>query len=49
MILDTNALSAFVDGAADLTPLLTEAFAIPVIVLGEYRFWNPAIAPAFGS
>lgn len=38
MILDTNALSAFVDGATDLARLLTEAFAIPVIVLGEYRF-----------
>jgi predicted nucleic acid-binding protein len=38
VILDTNAFSAFVDGATDLARLLTEPFAIPVIVLGEYRF-----------
>ena len=40
MILDTNALSAFVEGDRRLVPLLRvhEHLAIPVIVLGEYRF-----------
>lgn len=40
MILDTNALSAFVDGAPGLAPLVQKAdeLAIPVVVLGEYRF-----------
>ena len=40
MILDTNALSAIVEGEAALEPLLREAnqLAIPVIVLGEYRY-----------
>ncbi len=40
MILDTNALSAFVDGDADIGSVLrlhTRA-AIPVIVLGEFRY-----------
>jgi tRNA(fMet)-specific endonuclease VapC len=40
VILDTNALSAFVDGVAELAPIVQTAreLAIPVIVLGEYRF-----------
>lgn len=40
MILDTNALSAFVDGDAALGQRLTQAdrLAIPVIVLGEFRY-----------
>lgn len=40
MILDTNALSAFVEGNRQLVTLLRahEQLAIPVIVLGEYRF-----------
>jgi tRNA(fMet)-specific endonuclease VapC len=40
MILDTNALSAFVDGAPAVgARLATEArVAIPVIVLGEFRY-----------
>jgi len=40
LILDTNALSAIADGAAELEPILgrTRELAIPVIVLGEYRY-----------
>lgn len=40
MILDTNALTAFVEGDRQLVTLLRahEHLAIPVIVLGEYRF-----------
>ena len=40
MILDTNALSAISEGEAALEPLLREAeqLAIPVVVLGEYRY-----------
>ena len=40
MILDTNALSAFVDGDAGVGAVLrTQArAAIPVIVLGEFRY-----------
>jgi tRNA(fMet)-specific endonuclease VapC len=40
MILDTNALSAVADGDAALEPLLrhAEEMAVPVIVLGEYRY-----------
>ena len=40
MILDTNALSAFFDGAPTLVRKLSEAPALylPVIVIGEYRF-----------
>ena len=40
MILDTHALSAFVEGDRRLASLLRahEHLAIPVIVLGEYRF-----------
>lgn len=40
MILDTNALSAVVEGDPVLAPLLQRAaqIAIPVIVLGEYRY-----------
>ena len=40
MILDTNALSAFVDGDPDLALVLARApqLALPVIVLGEFRF-----------
>jgi tRNA(fMet)-specific endonuclease VapC len=39
MILDTNALSAAADNVAAVVGLLARAeeFAIPVIVLGEYR------------
>jgi len=39
VILDTNALSAFVDGDADVGAVLRRAprAAIPVIVLGEFR------------
>ena len=40
MILDTNALSAFVGGDADVAARLSAAFrvALPVIVLGEFRY-----------
>lgn len=40
MILDTNALSAMAEGEAALEPVLRKAaqIAIPVIVLGEYRY-----------
>ena len=40
MILDTNALSAIADGDAVLEPTLRKAtkIAVPVIVLGEYRY-----------
>jgi tRNA(fMet)-specific endonuclease VapC len=40
VILDTNALSAFADGVSALRPWVQQAqrLAIPVIVLGEYRF-----------
>lgn len=40
MILDTNALSAFVDGDTNVGAILGEQqrAAIPVIVLGEFRY-----------
>jgi predicted nucleic acid-binding protein len=40
MILDTNALSAFVDGEATVREILRQQprAAIPVIVLGEFRY-----------
>jgi predicted nucleic acid-binding protein len=40
LILDTNALSAVVEGDPVLAPLLRKAaqITIPVIVLGEYRY-----------
>ena len=40
MILDTNALSALAEGEPALEPVLRRAVqvAIPVIVLGEYRY-----------
>ncbi len=40
MILDTNGLSAVADGDASLMPILRQAteIAVPVIVLGEYRY-----------
>lgn len=40
MILDTNALSAFVDGNAAVAAKLSveDRVAIPVIVLGEFRY-----------
>ena len=40
MILDTNGLSAVAEGEAALEPILRKAaqLAIPVIVLGEYRY-----------
>lgn len=40
MILDTNGLSAVAEGEAALEPILRKAaqIAIPVIVLGEYRY-----------
>ncbi len=40
MILDTNGLSAVADGDASLIPILRRAteIAVPVIVLGEYRY-----------
>lgn len=40
LILDTNALSAFVDGHAGLRKRIEHEFqlALPVIVLGEYLF-----------
>ena len=40
MILDTNGLSAVADGDAELEPILRKAaeIAVPVIVLGEYRY-----------
>jgi tRNA(fMet)-specific endonuclease VapC len=40
VILDTNGLSAVADGDAALEPILRNAaeVAVPVIVLGEYRY-----------
>lgn len=40
MILDTNALSAFVDGKPEVGAILRlqQRAAIPVIVLGEFRY-----------
>jgi predicted nucleic acid-binding protein len=40
VILDTNALSALADGDSKLEPILRQAdeLALPVIVLGEYRY-----------
>lgn len=40
MILDTNGLSAVADGDAALEPILHRAaeLAVPVVVLGEYRY-----------
>ena len=40
MILDTNGLSALADGDSRLQPILRKAsqVALPVIVLGEYRY-----------
>ena len=40
MILDTNALSAFVDGAPEVGAILglQHRAAIPLIVLGEFRY-----------
>jgi predicted nucleic acid-binding protein len=40
VILDTNGLSAVADGDAALQPILHKAVevAVPVIVLGEYRY-----------
>ncbi|PYU67660.1 MAG: VapC toxin family PIN domain ribonuclease [Acidobacteria bacterium] len=40
MILDANGLSAIADGEPALEPILREAaeVAVPVIVLGEYRY-----------
>jgi predicted nucleic acid-binding protein len=40
VILDTNGLSALADGESALEPVLRRAaeIAIPVIVLGEYRY-----------
>ena len=40
MILDTNGLSAVADGEAALGPILRKAaeVAVPVVVLGEYRY-----------
>lgn len=40
MILDTNGLSAMADGDPSLEPILGSAseLALPVIVLGEYRY-----------
>ena len=40
MILDTNGLSAAADGNPELEPILRRAseIAVPVIVLGEYRY-----------
>jgi tRNA(fMet)-specific endonuclease VapC len=40
MILDTNGLSAVADGDPALEPILRKAadLAVPVVVLGEYRY-----------
>jgi tRNA(fMet)-specific endonuclease VapC len=40
VILDTNGLSAIADGDAALEPILRTAaeLAVPVVVLGEYRY-----------
>lgn len=40
MILDTNALTAFVDGESEILQFVEKAqfLALPVIVLGEYRY-----------
>jgi len=42
LILDTNALSAFVDGEPEVGAILglQHRAAIPVIVLGEFRYGN---------
>jgi tRNA(fMet)-specific endonuclease VapC len=40
VILDTNGLSAVIEGDPAIEPLLRKAsrIAIPVVVLGEYRY-----------
>ena len=40
MILDTNGLSALVDGESILEPIFSRAaeVALPIIVLGEFRY-----------
>jgi tRNA(fMet)-specific endonuclease VapC len=40
VILDTNALSAIVDGRPEIKPVINGAqvMAVPVVALGEYRF-----------
>ena len=40
MILDTNAFSAIADGDLDIKPIVQRApvLALPVVVIGEYRF-----------
>jgi predicted nucleic acid-binding protein len=40
LIVDTNALSAILDGEPAIAPVFERAsvLAIPVITLGEYRF-----------
>jgi tRNA(fMet)-specific endonuclease VapC len=40
LILDTNALSAFIDGDSNVGAILSEQqrAAVPVIVLGEFRY-----------
>ncbi len=40
MILDTNAVSAIVDGRPEIKPVVegAQVMAVPVIALGEYRF-----------
>jgi predicted nucleic acid-binding protein len=40
LMLDTNALSSFAEGGPEVTARISESqvVAIPVIVLGEYRF-----------
>ena len=40
MLIDTNALSAWADGDAGLSPIFQNAklIALPVVALGEYRF-----------
>lgn len=45
MILDTNRLSAVAEGESALEPILRKAdqIAIPVIVLGEYRYGDFAL------
>ncbi len=50
LILDTNALSAFVDGDEDVGRIIEQQLdlAVPSIVLGEYLYAlpHPAFAPS---
>ena len=51
MILDTNALSAFAEEHPGIAAIVGEVqqIALPVIVLGEYRYGISAPRPADGQ